>query len=616
MQRTALPKQETLRFGAVELRVGLRQLVLDGEAVPVGARAFDLLHALAARQGEVVAKAELLAAAWPGVTVDDNNLQVQIRALRKVLGADAIATVPGRGYQLTLDGAAAAATNAEPLLAVLPFDNLSNDPEMQFFSDGISEEIIQRIARGSSLKVIGRTSSFRFTGAHKTEAVRVLKCTHIVDGSIRRAAGRVRIAVHLVEAATNTTLWSDRYDRSLDDIFAVQDEIAERLSIALKSAFSRAGAAPVDSATYDLFLRAIRPDLAPERILSNIALLEEVTRRAPDFADAWGKLAQRRAFLHYFVPYRHRGEVQARIAAEAGEALKRDPHNPAARMAEYLLLPPFGEFIAAEDAVKRIMSDAPSDAYGLVTGAVHLQGVGRIREAVELCERAYELDAFDPIVANYWGQCLFVAGRYDEARARLEQVYAQFPDVQGVAMLLMLVCAHQKDWAAVERMTEPAQLAKFPLREFERVVRLVAAMRAGIDGARQSIDAARRRVRKTGRLNFDAVVYAAHLGAGDEIYDVAAQATFGPAQAETDTLGIHAYRTSILFYAPYAELRRDRRFVDLCARAGLVEYWMASGHWPDCAAELAPAYDFRAECERAARAVAKQRFDATPRDRA
>ena len=124
-------------------------------------------------------------------------------------------------------------TSAETLLAVLPFDNLSDDKEMQFFSDGVSEEIIQRLARGSALKVIGRTTSFQFRGAAKGDAARALKCSHVLDGSVRRAGARVRVAAHLVETASQVTLWSDRFDRGLEDTFAVQDEISEGIAAAL-----------------------------------------------------------------------------------------------------------------------------------------------------------------------------------------------------------------------------------------------------------------------------------------------------------------------------------------------------------------------------------------------
>jgi len=135
---------------------------------------------------------------------------------------------------------AAPSMSRELLLAVLPFDNLSDDREMQFFSDGVSEEIIQRVSRGARMKVIGRTSSFQFRGADKTarKVANELKCTHILDGSIRRAGGRIRIAAHLLEAVSQTILWSDRYDRHLEDIFAVQDDISENIAAALHQTFS------------------------------------------------------------------------------------------------------------------------------------------------------------------------------------------------------------------------------------------------------------------------------------------------------------------------------------------------------------------------------------------
>jgi adenylate cyclase len=151
--------------------------------------------------------------------------------------------------------AAPAPRTAEPVLSVLPFDNLSTDPEMQFFSDGVSEEIIQRLARGAKLKVIGRTSSFQFRGEKKSDAARLLKCSHVLDGSVRRAGARVRIAAHLVETASHTTLWSDRYDRGLEDTFAVQDEISEAIADALHQTFT-SFSTKVDPAVYDLYLRA------------------------------------------------------------------------------------------------------------------------------------------------------------------------------------------------------------------------------------------------------------------------------------------------------------------------------------------------------------------------
>jgi DNA-binding winged helix-turn-helix (wHTH) protein len=190
--------------GGFEVRPAERRVLANGEPVALGARAFDLLLALIELRERVVGKDELIARVWPGVVVEENNLTVQISSLRKVLGNAAITTVAGHGYRFTLPlsnaesarvaamPVAASPSHDLPVLAVLAFDNQSSDAEMQFFSDGVSEEIIQRLSRGANLKVIGRTSSFQFRGERKAEAAERLACSHVLDGSIRRVAGRVR----------------------------------------------------------------------------------------------------------------------------------------------------------------------------------------------------------------------------------------------------------------------------------------------------------------------------------------------------------------------------------------------------------------------------------------
>ncbi|MDH5331831.1 MAG: winged helix-turn-helix domain-containing protein, partial [Aquincola sp.] len=319
--------------GGFEVRPAERRVLAHGEPVPLGARAFDLLLTLIEQRERVVGKDELIARVWPGVVVEENNLTVQISSLRKVLGNAAITTVTGHGYRFTLPllsaesarvaapPAAASPSHDLPVLAVLAFDNQSSDAEMQYFSDGVSEEIIQRLSRGTQLKVIGRTSSFQFRGERKAEAAERLACSHVLDGSIRRVAGRVRISAHLMEASSRTTLWSDRYDRGLEDIFAVQDEISEAIARALDQTFSSFSTRAVDPAVYDLYLRASPKSYAPDDLRTCVGLLEVVAQRAPHFVEAWGRLAYLRGFLHVYLPFAERAESAARVAREASHAL-------------------------------------------------------------------------------------------------------------------------------------------------------------------------------------------------------------------------------------------------------------------------------------------------------
>jgi TolB-like protein len=248
---------------------------------------------------------------------DNNGLLSGLVSLIALVGIVAsplgrgLRRLSGRGQQREEPPRAATtpAVSGEPLIAVLAFDNLSSDGEMQFFSDGISEEIIQHLSRGAKLRVIGRTSSFEFRGERKADAARSLACTHVLDGSIRRAGDRVRITAHLVEASSRTTLWTDRYDRGLADIFAVQDEISESIAAALDRAFASTAAPAIEPAVYDAYLRARPASFAPDELRRHIDALEDVTRRAPAFGEAWGRLAYLRAWWHFYQPFADRPAI-------------------------------------------------------------------------------------------------------------------------------------------------------------------------------------------------------------------------------------------------------------------------------------------------------------------
>lgn len=482
----------------------------------------------------------------------------------------------------------------EPLLAVLAFDNLSNDPEMQFFSDGVSEEIIRRLSRGAKLRVIGRTSSFRFRGDRKAEAARVLGSSHVLDGSIRRAADRVRISAHLVEASSNTTLWSDRYDTGLEDIFAIQDEISESIARALDQAFSRFSTAPIDPAVYDLYLSASPRSYAPDELQKHVGQLETVAEQAPQFADAWGRLAYLRAWLHFYQPFPARPASAARVAEEAGRALAIDPQNADAMTAQLFVVPPIGRFIEGDVAVERLRKSL-GPAQGNVYIGWYLRTMGFIREGLAEAERAYRLDALDPMSVNTFALACSAAGRLEEARPLYEELVAREPDMSFPVSSLLRVYAFQQDWAGVDRLMELAETRQ--LREFQEGLPFIRAKRSPTPENIGSWKSAfEEHVARTGSVDSSRLVYAAHLGLVEEAYRIAEVSRLGPSGSDEDIMGPDGYRTSLLFQAGMPELRNDPRFPLICARLGLVEFWMATGKWPDCAEEVP--YDFRLECER------------------
>jgi TolB-like protein/class 3 adenylate cyclase/tetratricopeptide (TPR) repeat protein len=522
-------------------------------------------------------------------------------------GADALAPPPSseKAHRMT-DAAAASPTPAaaaEPLLAVLAFDNLSNDPEMQFFSDGVSEEIIQLLARGSKLKVIGRTSSFQFRGERKAEAVQALRCTHLLDGSIRRAAARVRVSAHLMEAASRTTLWSDRYDRGLEDIFAVQDEISASIARALDRAFAPAPIPSVEPAVYDLYLRSNPKSYAPDELRTHIGVLEIVSQRAPRFAAAWGRLAFLRAFLRFYEPFAERPARATQVHRDAERALAIDPHNLDALAGQYLVVAPFGQFIEADAALDRMRRvPASGDARRYIGWG--LRHFGWMREALEVTEEVYRLDALDPMSANLLALARMAAGRVAEAIPLFEELVERMPAMSFPVSSLLRAHAFQHDWAAVDRLLALAEQRQ--LREFQEGLPFIRAKR---DPSPEHIGAWRAEleahVRKTGWVDASRLVYAAHLGLVDEAYAAADAARLGPAGNADDIMGPDGYRTALLFQAGMPELRNDPRFARLCARLGLVAFWLASGKWPDCASEVP--YDFKAACERAS-GVPKEAF--------
>jgi TolB-like protein len=486
----------------------------------------------------------------------------------------------------------------EPLLAVLPFDNLSDDREMQFFSDGVSEEIIQRLSRGASMKVIGRTSSFQFRGADKTARTVAdkLACTHILDGAIRRAAGRVRISAHLVEATSQTTLWSDRYDRGLEDVFAVQDEIAEHIALALHQTFTSFSTKAVDPSVYDLYLRASPSSYAPDELRTSVGLLEVATQRAPRFAEAWGRLAFLRSFLRFYQPFADRSASAALVTREAERALALDPQNVDASLAPLFLIPPFGRF--GDDVVGLVERIRRMPNVGEAQGYVgwYVRGLGWVRESLEGAERAYRLDALNPMTGNMAALARMAAGRVAEAVPVFEDVMARVPEMSFPVANLARAKAFLGDWAAVDRLLDPS--GNFPFREFQDGLAFIQTKRSPTpENVGRIRSALAERFAKTGSVDVARLVYAAHLGLVDEAYRTAERARLGPVGTADDIMGPDGYRTALLFHAGMPELRNDPRFVPLCARLGLVAFWLTTGKWPDCAEEVP--YDFKAECEKA-----------------
>ncbi len=506
---------QAVAFGPFRLDPAARRLTRDGVALAPGGRAFAVLAALAAAGGETLSKDALLAAAWPGLVVEENNLQVQISALRKLLGEGWIVTVAGRGYRLGMAAAVppAPAVEAYPLpdrpsIAVLPFANLSGDPGQEFFSDGVAEEILTELSRDRRLFLIGRASSFTFRGGavDLREVGRALGVRYVVDGSVRRAGARLRIAARLNEAATGATLWSERYDLEMEDIFAIQDAIAQAVTQAVGLAVAEAEQQrarrkpPADLTAWEACQRGLWHLLRLTQADTHLAIghFRRSTEIDPTFAGAWIGWSQA-----LFALYGAFGEGD--IVAGAGEvsvlarrAVACDASDPEAHLSKATAHLTVGEWEDARISVREAERLAPgSPSVERVLGLIEIFS-GRREAGRALLDDAMRRDPLNPMNrnsrANYsWS--LFQDGKYQDVLAFAHRAISVAPEgelwaYRHIAATLAALGRIDEARAALRKAIDanPKALARYanerlPWQRPEDTRRMQDALRkAGWDG--------------------------------------------------------------------------------------------------------------------------------------
>jgi TolB-like protein len=412
---------QRLRFGAFALDEARGTLWRDGQPVAIGQRAWALLRALAAADGQVLTKAQLMDAGWPGAVVEESNLSVQVAALRKLLGhapdgGEAIATVARVGYRLCLpvmveaselDARATSATAPGTSIAVLPLANLSGDAGQDYFADGVTEEIIMALLRFRWFRVVGRGGSFAFKDRRvpTQEVAARLGVRYVLEGSVRKAAGRVRIALSLVDAASGTQLWGEHYDFAQQDSFDAQDRIAAQVAGAIEpqllqhaAAGAVEGRVAADAGQQDLVYRGIGLFHQVRRDSHRQAreLFREACRVAPALGQPHYWLARVDAGI---VAYGWSDAPQADLAegvAAAVQAIRADEKDPYAHYAYAIISIYADETGQAMRAARRAIELAPGFALGhLVLGMAGLFG-GDATGAVAPLTEGLGLNAFDP----------------------------------------------------------------------------------------------------------------------------------------------------------------------------------------------------------------------------
>ena len=476
-----------------------RELRCGSELIATEPQVFDLLVYLVQNRDRVVSKDDLIASVWGGRIVSNSTLTSRINAARKAVGDSGedqrvIRTIARKGIRLVCpvrtqpNGAEPAhgvmpradevheqSRHALPLpdrpaIAVLPFINMSGDPEQEYFSDGISEDIITALSKLRWFFVIARNSSFTYKGkaVHMKQIAEEMGVGYVVEGSVRKGGGRVRITVQLNDVATGGHIWAERYDRELADVFTVQDEITEAIVAAIEPQLYaaenfRAQRKPPDSMdAWDLVMRALSHYWRVTRQDNVVAqaLLEKAVAIDPNYGQALGVLASSHTFCAHMgwedmataVP------IAERAALAAIHTDSEDPWSHHALGCVYLFARRFDDSLAEFELALRLNPNfsLAQGFYGLA-----LAYCGRWKDADLAAHRALRLSPRDPFSAIYYGVAAYAhfCGRnYDEAMRLAREATRQRGDFVGAHRVL----------TAAAGMAGEAEAAKSALQELRR----------------------------------------------------------------------------------------------------------------------------------------------------
>ena len=445
-----------------------RELRRGADVVSVAPQVFDLLDYLIRNRGRVVSKDDLVTAIWEGRIVSDAALTTRLKAVRSAIGDSGegqrlIKTLPRKGFRFigrvqeeqgpdhTVDGGPPVelprptlALPDKPSIAVLPFTNMSGDPDQEHLSDGVTEDITTELSRFSELFVIARNSSFQYKGRSSDirQVGRELGVRYVLEGSIRRAGDRIRISAQLIDALTGVHRWGERYDRELRDVFAVQDEVSRTIVAILVAHVNNAEAertllkSPATWQAYDFFMRASALHTAM-RSSFNVADLYEVRRLLehaialdPLYARAYATLSETH-FIAWAYPL-HQDFLNP-VALErahhlARRAVQLDPNLPVAHTSLGFVLTFQGHHEQSVAAFGKAIALNPN--FTDWRFGVALQRAGEPAKSARVIEAHMRCDPFYvPVLAGHLGLARYMLKEYSEALPPLRECTSRAPDM-------------------------------------------------------------------------------------------------------------------------------------------------------------------------------------------
>ena len=446
-----MPRRAVYRFGPFELDGAEYRLHRNGVEVPLQLKAFETLCILVERAGHLLTKDDLLRQLWPGTIVEENNLNKNISMLRKALGECAdgqsyIETVPRVGYrfaaaveQISAAGPTLVVAHESPpaplappkrkSVAVLYFENLSGVCEDEYFRDGMTEDVITELEKIRELRLVPRTSmlAFRDKPATITQVGEQLCADFVMEGSIRRAGDRLRITARLAETTSGHSVWAERYDRRMEDVFAIQDEIAQSIALALRVVLTDKERSEIEKVptsniqAYDYYLRG-RQFLYQLRCPS-LEFARQMFARAividPNYARAYAGVAVCCSFLYMWFASTEDNLREARSASR--RAVELDSESPVTHASLGLALFLSKDYEAARNEFETALGLCTEmfEAYFFYGRSCFAQG--QFEKAAELFGKASHASPADYQALSLRALCFRALDRDTEARQAYQQ---------------------------------------------------------------------------------------------------------------------------------------------------------------------------------------------------
>jgi TolB-like protein/Tfp pilus assembly protein PilF len=440
------PLGHVYEFGPFRIDAVKHLLLRGTEPVSLTPKALDVLCVLVEHRGEVLVKEELIQRVWPDTVVEEGNLNRNISTLRRALGElpndhRYVVTVPGRGYRFVAEVREVSDGDSDrrkrivdrgriQSIAVLPFLNLSAEPEQEHFADGLTDALLTDLAQIHALRVVSRTSVMRYKGTQKSlpEIARELNVDAVVEGSVMRSGGRVRITVQLIKADTDEHLWANAYEGEIRDVLGLQSGIARAVVREIHVTLTPAEQARlatvrvVNPIAHEAYLkgRYLLKQRLHDSLRKSVAYFEQAIENDPSYAEAYGALAEAYAVMaidefeapEEFVP-------KARRAAQKSLELDDQLSEIQATLA---LLKFWYEWDlpGAEQQFRSALQICPNCATAHHWYALVLMYQRRFSESFQEFRKAQDLDPLSPIIRAALGLDYVFAGRYDDAIRQAE----------------------------------------------------------------------------------------------------------------------------------------------------------------------------------------------------